>query len=376
MPSCRSCLGTSLPAQPRGGAGLGATEAPSPPCSGRRGWAAAERHWAGWARSGLIFPLSCCGRSLGLGWGEAARSLRAGGCRAARPTCGVKVRMRWWLSPAAEMGVATALPCPSPGNVPRGVPAEPPRLGISLLSCREGYSHGQAAAPTACSIPSQYSATPGGSICLKHRSETGLSPHPRPSGMDSGPSSPSCTLPGSPARSSAPSPLLCGDPPTPEALPLTQTLLPLTTPRVSCPEGPSPPPFPSPSRNTLSSVGLFPQSRKTLPAPAQTSWFIKNHEAQPDARRHRALSPAGRCCGQTDPWDPQDPVPVAGPRPLTPREGAIPPGRGAKGLAAECGNVLRVSEPTSGSGAVGGAEYRVKGPDEANSPGGSGSRRL
>lgn len=43
-----------------------------------------------------------------------------GGCRAARPMC--RARMRWWFNPATGLGVTAVLPCPSSGDVPRGVP--------------------------------------------------------------------------------------------------------------------------------------------------------------------------------------------------------------------------------------------------------------
>lgn len=70
MPSCSSCPGTSLPAQPPGRARAGLDPEPLPhPAAGCRCSAAAERRWGGWARSGLFFPLSCCGRSLRLGRG-------------------------------------------------------------------------------------------------------------------------------------------------------------------------------------------------------------------------------------------------------------------------------------------------------------------
>lgn len=168
MSSCSSCLGTSLPVQPCGGAERGSTRSPFPTL---HLGADAQQQLSGAGVAGLalgyFFPSAAVAGSWGWG-GEAAWSEDplqvpgSGDCRAARPTCRVRVRARWWLSSTAGMGVTAVLPCPGPGDVPRGVPAEPPGLGLgtSLLSCREGYGHGQAAAPTACSIPSRCSGDP------------------------------------------------------------------------------------------------------------------------------------------------------------------------------------------------------------------------
>lgn len=57
-------------------------------------------------------------------------------------------------------------------------------------------------------------ATPGGSICLTHRSETSLSPHPRLSGDGFLPQQFILRAAGLPSQSSAPSLLLCRDPPS------------------------------------------------------------------------------------------------------------------------------------------------------------------